>query len=372
LTSTPHLVSYRAVLKRRPILTLSFLLAAASRVEAHPAPFSYLDLHRTPAGVHGAIVLHVLDVAHELAIDPPERLLDRQMAVDAALRIGHLLDQQLAVEIDGRPMAIEWGHAEPLRDRHAVRMQLRIPGARPGRLTVRSALFPYDPTHQTFVNIYDGDVLRQQAMLDWRGRERTFYAGTPQDVTAIARTFVPAGVHHILIGADHILFLVGLLLLGGSLGRLLAIVSAFTVGHSITLSLAALDIVTVPVRFVEPAIALSIVFVGADNLLTDRRSRDLRVPVALAFGLIHGFGFASVLRDMGLPGGAIGWSLFSFNLGVEIGQVLVVAVVATLLSVIHQRSEVMGRRVAVAGSLLVTGAGLAWFVQRVFLAGGVS
>src|SRR5207253_2265990 len=156
------------------------------------------------------------------------------------------------------------------------------------------------------------------------------FAGTRQGALAVIRKFVPAGIHHILIGPDHLLFLFGLLLLGGTLGQLALVVSGFTIAHSITLSLAALNLVTPPARIIEPAIALSIVCVGVDNLMVGH-GRDLRAWIALAFGLIHGFGFASVLREVGLPSRALGWSLFSFNLGVEIGQVLVVTVVASAL-----------------------------------------
>jgi hypothetical protein len=88
--------------------------------------------------------------------------------------------------------------------------------------------------------------------------------------------------------------------------------------------------------------------------------------VALVFGLVHGFGFANVLREFGLPREALGWSLFSFNLGVEIGQLVVVLLVASLLAAIRRRSLVLGSRVAVAGSVVVIAAGAYWFVQRVF------
>jgi hydrogenase/urease accessory protein HupE len=181
----------------------------------------------------------------------------------------------------------------------------------------------------------------------------------------VMAVFIPSGIHHIMIGPDHILFLVGLLLLGGSWVALVKIVTAFTVGHSITLSLAALNIVTPPERIIEPAIALSIVFVGADNLVRGS-GRDLRAWVALVFGLVHGFGFANVLREFGLPQQALGWSLFSFNLGVEIGQLAIVLVVATALALIRRRSDVMGQRVAWAGSVVVILAGTYWFVERVF------
>src|SRR5207248_9530176 len=105
----------------------------------------------------------------------------------------------------------------------------------------------------------------------------------------------------------------------------------FTIQHSTTQWLAALNIVTPPARIIEPAIALSIVYVGADNLLI-RDGRDVRAWIAFAFGFIHGFGFANVLREMDLPARALGWSLFSFNIGVEIGQLLVVAGVASALA----------------------------------------
>jgi hydrogenase/urease accessory protein HupE len=178
------------------------------------------------------------------------------------------------------------------------------------------------------------------------------------------RTFVPSGIQHILIGPDHILFLIGLLLLGGGWKALVRIVSAFTFGHSITLSLAALGIVSPPARLIEPAIALSIVFVGADNLIRGS-GRDVRAWIALVFGLVHGFGFANVLREFGLPREALGWSLFSFNVGVEIGQLAIVLVVATLLAALRRRSDAIGYRVAYAGSVVVIAAGSYWFVERV-------
>jgi hydrogenase/urease accessory protein HupE len=235
---------------------------------------------------------------------------------------------------------------------------------------VQAGLFPYDPNHKTFVNVYEREGLTQ-AILD---RDRTrfeYYAGTTQGRWAVVRRFVPAGFEHILIGPDHVLFLIGLLLLGGSIPRLAFIVTAFTAAHTITLSLAALSIMNPPARIVEPAIALSIVYVGADNLLR-RGGRDARAWIAFAFGFIHGFGFAYVLREMDLPARSLGWSLFSFNIGVEIGQLLVVLVVASALAALRSRSEAAAQRVAVLGSGLVMAAGTFWYIERVFFPGGVS
>ena len=108
-------------------------------------------------------------------------------------------------------------------------------------------------------------------------------------------------------------------------------------------------LVSPPARIIEPAIALSIVYVGADNLLI-RDGRDVRAWIAFAFGFIHGFGFANVLREMDLPARALGWSLFAFNVGVEIGQLLVVAAVATALAALRSRNETAGRQLAFARS----------------------
>jgi hypothetical protein len=123
------------------------------------------------------------------------------------------------------------------------------------------------------------------------------------------------------------------------------IVTAFTLARGVTLSLAALNLVSPPARVIEPAIALSIVYVGADDLLK-REGRDLGAWIAFGFGLIHGFGFANVLREMALPPRALGWSLFSFSVGVEIGQILVVSIVATALAALRQRHTDVNRQVA--------------------------
>ena len=140
---------------------------------------------------------------------------------------------------------------------------------------------------------------------------------------------------------------------------------------SVTLALAVLNVVNPPARLIEPAIALSIVYVGADNLLMEK-GRDVRAVVAFVFGFVHGFGFATVLREMDLPARALGWSLVSFNVGVEIGQLAVVLVVASALAMVRSRHEAAGRRLAFAGSIAVIAAGSYWFIQRVFFPGGVS
>jgi hypothetical protein len=348
---------------------LLLCLVCVRPASAHPAPFSYLDIVFRGGSIEGSLVVHVIDVAHDLGITPPERVLDAEVLTRERQRIFDLLTPRMSFTTD-RPLRPQWIGIEALRDDLALRLTYRIPNEYPGSLVVDTNLFPYDPIHQTFINIYEDRDLRQQVIFNAGSDPHTYYLGTTQGAIAVMKTFIPSGTHHILIGPDHILFLIGLLLLGGSWIALVRIVTAFTIGHSITLSLAALNIVTPPPSIIEPAIALSIVFVGADNLVRGD-GRDLRAWAALTFGLVHGFGFANVLRQFGLPREALGWSLFSFNFGVEIGQLAVVLVVASLLAAIRRRSDAIGARVAIAGSIVVIAAGTYWFVQRVFFPTGV-
>jgi len=341
-----------------------------SSAAAHPAPFSYLDIVFRNGGIEGTLVVHVIDIAHDLDITPVERLLENEVVEGERQRIEELVSPRIMLRTSRR-LAIEWHSLELLRDQQAVRLKYRIQNEQPGSLTIDTNLFPYDPNHQTFINIYEDTQLRQQLIFNAGTDEYTYYLGTAQGAVAVMGTFIPSGIHHIMIGPDHILFLVGLLLLGGGWLSLVKIVTAFTIGHSITLSLAALNLVTPPATVIEPAIALSIVFVGADNLVRGE-GRDLRAWVALVFGLVHGFGFANVLREFGLPSEALGWSLFSFNVGVEIGQLAIVLAVASVLTAIRRRSDVLGYRVAFAGSIIVIAAGTYWFVERVFFPAGLN
>jgi len=360
---------------RRVAFLLALLACRPAPAAAHPVPFSFLDLRIGADGVTGTLTVHVFDAAHELGIDPPERLLEASTAASRAAALESLLASRLSLAAGDDPLLLAWGPLEVLPDKQSLRLpftgfnrgQTRV---RPPSVRLKVGLFPYDPRHQTFVNVYEDSALRQQVILDRSRAPFEYFSGSPLGTLAVVQRFVGAGIHHILIGPDHILFLIGLLLLGGSIRRLALVVTSFTVAHSITLSVAALTLFNPPPRVVEPLIALSIVYVGVDNLMVRGGGRDVRVWIAFAFGLVHGFGFASVLREMDLPPRALGWSLFAFNLGVEIGQLFVVVLIASALAALRHRSEAVGRRIAFAGSLVVVVAGAFWFVQRVFFAGG--
>ena len=347
----------------RFLATAAALCLLATRLSAHPAPFSYLDVVFRNGGIEGTLVIHVIDVAHELGMKP-EELMNADVVRQHQQRIGDLLRSRILLQSDRRLLPA-WTGIDLLRDDQAIKLTYRNAGENPGAVDIDTNLFPYDPNHQTFINVYEDRELRQQFIFNASSEQHTYYRGTRQGAIEVMKTFVRSGIHHIMIGPDHILFLVGLLLLGGSTMALVKIVTAFTVGHSVTLTLAALNYVTPPASVIEPAIALSIVFVGADNLVRGD-GRDLRGWVALVFGLVHGFGFANVLREFGLPREALGWSLFSFNVGVEIGQLAIVLLVAALLEAIRRQSATLRQRVVFAGSIVVIAAGTYWFVERVF------
>ncbi len=181
-------------------------------------------------------------------------------------------------------------------------------------------------------------------------------------------SFLRLGIDHILSGYDHLLFLTGLLVACRRFRTMLGIITCFTLAHSITLALAALGIVVLSSRVVEPLIAASIVFVGVENLLR-REEPPHRWLLTFAFGLIHGFGFADALREAGLGGGGAGLAvpLFSFNLGVEFGQLAVVVVLLPILLKLRERPA-FARYGVPAISGIVVALGAWWLLERTLLA----
>ena len=181
--------------------------------------------------------------------------------------------------------------------------------------------------------------------------------------------FLRLGIEHILLGFDHLLFLGGLLLVARGWRQLVMVVTTFTLAHSLTLGLAAFNIVNVSGRVAEPLIAVSILFVGVENILRHGEPKA-RWAVTLFFGLIHGFGFASVLREMGLGsnGRAIALPLFSFNLGVEIGQLAVAAVVVPFLWRLAESPSYRTRWLPFLSGVVALAGGY-WLVQRLAISG---
>jgi HupE / UreJ protein len=238
-------------------------------------------------------------------------------------------------------------------------------------------LFDLDGLHRGLLRL-DLDGLTQSSVISPDNARQSFKAG---EVSRLAQfgNFLVQGVWHIWIGFDHILFLLSLLLpvvlvrqsgrwrgverFPQALREVLWVVTSFTAAHSITLSLAALEYVALPSRLVESAIAISVVMAALNNLkpvVSDRRWM-----VAFGFGLIHGFGFASVLAELGLPQETLVLSLIGFNLGVELGQLAIVAVFLPLIFVLRN-TAFYRRGLFVGGSLLTAAVALVWLMERVF------
>jgi len=204
------------------------------------------------------------------------------------------------------------------------------------------------------------DVLR-------RGHEdiaagATKQAAAPAGYEGGLLSFLRLGVEHILTGYDHLVFLFGLVLVGGRLRSLVGAVTAFTVAHSITLALAVLGVWAPSPRIVEPAIALSIVWVGIENFFVSDAHGRWRIT--FPFGLIHGFGFAGALRAIELPRARVPAALVTFNLGVEVGQLAVMAVVVPAIVLLRKRG-LLGRTATLSLSAGVVAAGAYWFISRV-------
>ncbi len=177
-------------------------------------------------------------------------------------------------------------------------------------------------------------------------REMSWHVPEAETRSRVARDYTRLGIHHIWVGTDHLLFLICLLWIAGGLPRILTTITGFTLAHSVTLALSALDVIRVPVPPVEAVIALSVVFLATEIAKVRRDTLTWRYPIVVSgsFGLLHGLGFAAVLNEIGLPQTELVTGLLFFNVGVEIGQVLFAAVAATgiyLLKrmIVHWASE---------------------------------
>ena len=240
-----------------------------------------------------------------------------------------------------------------------------------------SLFFDLDKEHKGLLNLQSEGKARSAIFSDTE-RKQTFQLSKPSKWKQFV-DYLIEGIWHIWIGLDHILFLLSLLLpavlvwvnnkwqAAGSFKaafiEVLKVVTAFTVAHSITLSLAALQIVNVPTWIAESAIAASVIVAALNNVFPIFHGR--RWIVAFLFGLIHGFGFANVLTELGLPQSTLLIALVGFNLGVEAGQVAIVAVFLPIAYALRD-SFFYKKVVLVAGSLLIAAVATAWLVERVF------
>lgn len=322
--------------------------------------------------VRATIDLDPIDVAYELdAHDPdhatPERLLPEADAIRAWARTKFSVYSAQGACDAPSVESLEGVDVEgALRMTRAVRLVLEFSCEEAPERFEDDSIFDSDTQHEAIVRIGDAPTILR------RGRQSV--ALRPPSWRETALTFLVEGAIHLVTGYDHILFLLSLLLVAGELARergtreavkdVALMVTAFTLGHSVTLILAALDVVALPSRLVESAIAASIVAVAVWNVVRPEARVGLRW-VAGMFGLIHGFGFSSVLRELLLPTGQRVTALLTFNLGIELAQLVIVVIVVPLLG-FCARSARYRTVVVRGGSVLIGAMGLWWLIRRAF------
>lgn len=345
-------------------LVVIALVALTWRMEA-------VHAHTGGSTGYASVTVHRSTVRYSLTL--PTAVLPTQMAEDLRLtqrggiqareRLLNVLRQGIGVWGDGSRCEPGPGAVEMTAEATTVSILLDFAcplGLR--SLKIRDDFFDVlGVDHHTLMKVeWSGGT--RQLVLEPAAREVELVVGA--GATRGMSTFLTLGIQHILSGYDHVLFLLGLLLSGGSLFALAKIITAFTAAHSVTLSLAVTGVVTLPDRLVEAVIALSIAFVAAENL-APRPAVSRRWIVSFVFGLVHGFGFSSALRELGLTREGLAVPLLGFNLGVEAGQALVIAILLPVL-VLLRRSKWEGRAV-LASSIAILATGVVLFVERVFM-----
>lgn len=240
-------------------------------------------------------------------------------------------------------------------------------------VTVRQGLYPEDKSSKCLVTIYvDGKAIFDDVYAAEKRQEGDLAPTQRLSLWHTIIKYFQEGVHHIFTGMDHVCFVVALVLLGGTVGSMIRVLTAFTVAHSLTLACAVLGIYAIPSWIVEPLIALSIVVVAMDNVNRLRSSKSQgdyackwRAKIAFAFGLLHGFGFAGALGALNLAGLRLLTSLLAFNVGVEVGQVCIAGGVLLGLLALTKNKILRVGHVRIVGSITVGAAGSVWFVLRV-------
>jgi HupE / UreJ protein len=369
------------------LLVFATLLMFQAPAWAHKPSDSYLTLRATAGSgdiaVRWDIALRDLDYVLQLDRNGNGEISwgeVRQRSED----ITRLATSRLQLSSADQPCT--WTTASPLMlDKHsdgtyAVLSLTAQCASLLGALKARySLLFDVDPSHRGLVQwIGPGSQTPQALVFGTESAEQSLALQAPGPWQTL-RQYLVDGVWHIWIGYDHILFLLALLLpavlvrrhgqwqgaprLAGAVKEVVKVVTAFTLAHSITLSLAALGVISLPSRLVESAIAASVVLAALNNLRGTIEGR--RWVMAFAFGLLHGFGFASVLADLGLPQGALVLALVGFNVGVELGQLAIVAVFLPLAFSLRGTGFYQFGVLKI-GSLLVALLASWWLVQRMF------
>jgi hydrogenase/urease accessory protein HupE len=353
------------------LLAALLVVLAVSPAQAHEVGLSRGDYALAGASVTAQLTFarrDVITLVAGLDADHNGTLTAAEIAGDRDAFAGAVVGR-LVVRGDGAACPGELAEAKLAEeDGVSLRAVYRCPAA-PHQVTVEVGLLDDLSFGHRHLAHFDGASGPSDAVLFQRNRSFSFEP-TPGQAAAEAPkasykgklSFFPMGIEHILTGYDHLVFLLGLVIIGGRLRSLLLVVTAFTLAHSITLAVAALGIWAPSPRIVEPAIALSIAYVGVENFFV--KNAEKRWRITFPFGLIHGFGFAGALREVAMPRADVPYALVLFNVGVEAGQLAVLALVLPLVYLARKRAWFRDQGVkAVSGAIVV--AGVVWFVSRV-------
>lgn len=348
------------MVRQAACLVLLLLTAATALVQAHDVSRSQSRLDVRGVEIQGSVTLDLvefpwIDVNHDAVISYDEL----EPAIE---RIYAALTAHFFVGGPEPPIRTRVTRYEILED-HLLRLDVHYTFERPPtRVKVTSTLHEITrPDHYHLISVRFGDDL-QESVLGSGADSMVFDRTSDHPYVETVKKFVTLGIEHIVTGYDHLAFLVCLLIATTTFGSLVRVITSFTLAHSITLALATFQLVILPTRVTESFIALSIAYVAIENLLQFRAVERYRVT--FLFGLVHGFGFSNVLREMQLPRASLAVSLFSFNAGVEIGQIAFVSVVFPLVLILSSRRWPQLRP---AVSLSMACLAVYWFVQRAFL-----
>lgn len=351
---------------------LFFLLANPVLSFAHDPGLSSADLVIQEQGLDVKITFSLQDVEALVPMDS-----DRDADVTAAEqdaakpKIAEWVTQGLQISVDNQIIQPLAAGAVNFDQQNNAQIIVHYPQAPKTQLQLQANLLAKLPAgHKQFVSIKNAEGKNlTEKMLSQQDNSVSLTLGAEQAETAKTTfsEFLLLGIEHIITGYDHLLFLFSLLVVTRSFLPALKIITFFTIAHSITLGLAAANVFDIPSTIVEPLIAATIIYVGVENLIRGDHPKG-RQWLTFFFGLIHGFGFAAVLREMGISSMETGimMPLFSFNLGVEIGQIAVASLVLPIIWWLHKKPKIEPWLTPV-GSTLASLAGAYWLIERTLL-----
>jgi hydrogenase/urease accessory protein HupE len=381
------------------ILAILFILSTLfpSLAHAHAYSASYTDIKMDPEKtefVFSIDTLSIIELIEDIDKNKNNELEKSEMKAENH-ELEELVHHHLTLDLNNRQQepTLEKMVLEKKEDKKFLTYYLTFPAFSAGdTLSLNDGLYVNDPA-TNYVNLISFEFAGTTGQAILQGKERTWtillteaQEEQPQDgqtaqpdrsseqenqseVAPSEETsssgwfsFFKLGMLHILTGYDHLLFLLALLLRKQTFKQYTAIITSFTIAHSITISLAVLGIITLPSRFVEAVIAFSIVYVALENIF--RKEINHRWGVTFLFGLIHGLGFANILKEMNIPKADLAVALVNFNIGIEVVQLALVLLVLPLLTYMFKLKS--SGLIIKAGSIIVAALGAFWLIERLF------